>query len=97
MPENTEVTWEEPPPSGKGRNTWRSERWDSTAELLRTKPGAWAKIGRMSPSVVTSIKGAHSDSWAPPGSFEAVSRNWSKEDAQSDVYVRYVGEDQEHA
>jgi hypothetical protein len=96
MSENVGITWEEPPPSGKGKTSWRSERWDSTAEQLRAKPGEWAKIGRLSPSIVSSIKGAHSDSWAPSGSFEAVSRNWSTEDGKSDVYARYVG-NEDHA
>jgi len=62
---------------------------------MKSKPGQWAMVGSeyASPasasSMANSIRVALSSTWAPRGSFEAVSR---KQGAKYTVWARYVGE-----
>jgi hypothetical protein len=82
----TDIKWEEPPTDRRSRG------YGDMAEPLRDKPGEWAKVaeGISSPTLANSIKQARVKSFAPAGSFEAVSRK--NPDGGVDIYARYVGE-----
>lgn len=87
------LEWEAPPP-GQIR---KGSKWDPIARALRQRPGEWACIGRGIPTgIISTINKGQLKCWQPEGSFEAISRNHS-ERWVADVYVRYVGEDQQYA
>ena len=87
-----QLEWEDPAPVER-----RGSKWDPVARTLRAHPGEWACIGRKIPtSIVSTINKAQLACFRPEGSFEAVTRN-HVERWVADVYVRYVGENQEHA
>ena len=87
------LEWEAPPPGGSRRGS----KWDPIARALRQHPGKWACLGRGIPtSIVTTINRGQLKCFQPEGSFEAVTRN-HVERWTADVYVRYVGEDGQHA
>jgi hypothetical protein len=87
------IEWEEPPP----RESRGGSKWDPIARVLRSRPGQWACIGRdIATSVVTDIRRGTLKCWQPEGSFEVATRNHT-ERWRADVYVRYVGENREHA
>ena len=92
------IKWQEPPDkSWRGRRSNRtSDQWEKVASELRAKPGVWAMIGRHPVHIAAMIKRG-STVFAPPGSFEAVTRNSKKGVAKgvgptSGVYARYVGD-----
>jgi hypothetical protein len=88
-----QLEWEAPPPSAARRGS----KWDPIAKALKQRPGQWACIGRDIPTtIVTTIRNGGLRCFQPKGSFEAATRNHSSR-WQADVYVRYVGENQEHA
>lgn len=96
MPGNTDppdrLEWEAPAP----KITPRGSKWTPIAEALKSRPGQWACIGRnVQTGVVTAIRGGQLKCWQPKGAFEVTVRNhtsrWS-----GDVYVRYVGDNQEY-
>ena len=89
----TNLEWVAPPPA----ETRRGSRWDPIAKVLRSRPGQWACIGRDIPTgIVTTIRRGGIKCFAPEGSFEVVVRNHTSR-WQGDIYVRYVGDHQEHA
>ena len=87
------LEWEAPAP----QTARRGSRWDPIAKALKARPGQWACIGRDIPTgIVSTVRTGGLICFKHKGAFEAVVRNhtsrWS-----GDVYVRYVGENQEHA
>lgn len=89
----SELEWEAPPPSAQRKGS----KWDPIARALKNRPGQWACIGRAIPTgIISTINKGELKCFRPVGSFEAVSRNHT-ERWVADVYVRYVGENGEHA
>ena len=84
-----ELTWEDPPADGR-RDSRQSVFWHDVAAGLRSHPGAWAMVGRFSPTTAMNIKSGALKAF-PRGEFEAVSRNTRQDDAKADIYARYVG------
>jgi hypothetical protein len=88
------LEWSDPPEPHKQR---RGSRWDPVAQALRDHPGQWACLGRdMETGIVTVVRQGQLKCFQPKGAFEALVRNhtgrWS-----GDVYVRYIGDNQEYA
>jgi hypothetical protein len=87
------LEWETPPPHAKRAGS----KWDPIARTLKANPGRWACIGRSIPTNISStIRRGELKCWKPAGAFEVRTVNHT-ERWVADVYVRYVGEDQEHA
>lgn len=78
------VVWEDPPPPHAGDS-------GPLAAALRARPGEWAVVypAAKSQAAAPAIRRGMG-SWAPAGSFEAISR--SNEDGTFRVYARFVGE-----
>ncbi|KIF67582.1 hypothetical protein HY68_01365 [Streptomyces sp. AcH 505] len=88
----SEIHFEAPPP---GRNGGHQPATDhrAVAATLRERPGEWALIRRAGTqgsagSTARLIKRGALLSYAPPGSFEAVSRAI---DGEFRIYARYIG------
>lgn len=90
------IDWTSPPPP-KQRGRPKGSKWDALAAELKANPGRWARIGEDIPTSIVSVIN-HGDRlcFQPAGAFEAVTRNHTSR-WQADVYVRYVGENQEHS
>ena len=73
------VEWEDPPESERGKPIDHR----LFASLLRSRPGQWARLPRVTDVFV--IKNGGLPAYRPAGSFEAVMR-------RQRVYARYVGE-----
>jgi hypothetical protein len=78
-----EIVWEDPPPSKKPNVNWRTR-----SEILKKKPGKWAKLKTYSLQG-TAGNAAHAlnsgfNNSIPKGDFEFVSRGKA-------VYGRYIG------
>jgi hypothetical protein len=95
---NTRVfRWEDPPESTRpvGLNAERESRWAETVARLQLNPGRWAIIYEGSQgscgSLAWSIRRGATLGFAPPNSFESVTRG--PDAGLVRVYARYVGED----
>ena len=89
------ITWETPPHPERPQR--KGSKWTPIADQLKANPGRWACIGRnMETGIVTVIRQAKVKCFEPEGSFEVMTRNHTSRWV-ADVYVRYVGENQEHA
>lgn len=95
-----QLEWVDEPPPRK-RST--SGKWAPVAEQLKANPGKWAKVQTGSTSggsFASMVRHAKTAAFAPAGAFEAVTRSAGKDDRGrdlADLYVRFVGEKQEHA
>jgi hypothetical protein len=80
---NEKVTWQDPPPSKRGRST--SKKRLRFVEQLKECPGKWALYNSdgvgLSSSAASALKKAHPE-------LEVTSR--IREDRKFDVYVRFV-------
>jgi hypothetical protein len=88
-----EIEWTPPPTSAKRGGS----KWDPIAKQLKANPGRWACIGRGIPTSIASvIRRGEVKCFKPVGSFEVRTANHS-ERWVADVYVRYIGDNQEYA
>jgi hypothetical protein len=91
------IRWEEPPRAAAQapRHRTRHSRLEPLAEELRGRPGEWALVfedeaaGKAN-GMATHIRYGQLMCFAPAGDFDAVTR---KVDAVTQVYARYVGDE----
>ena len=86
-----EITWQDPPPSGRtGKRRGCSSDF---ADALRAQPGKWALYNDdVAQSLAAAIKSGKMGSFAPAGAFEAVTRRRDEHRrGRGSIWVRYVG------
>jgi hypothetical protein len=88
------IRWEDPPPSKK-RTSWAG-KYAHIADALRQRPGEWAIVSEDAQGNLASyIKQGTLKGFAPPRSFEAVSRvnpgYESRNNMRSTIYARFIG------
>lgn len=83
-----EVVWENPPANRGGRAT--SKRHQEISDILKTKPGEWAKVGsnEKNDGLRTSIAKGTAVSFRD-GEYEA--RSTKVGEGAYDIYARFVG------
>lgn len=94
----SEIEFGELPPALRGRGQ-REDLSQEISDALAARPGEWAKIGRYSQSYAMRVKTGAIKAFEPAGSFEAVSRNTSRDDdgkVRADIWARYVGPNGEY-
>lgn len=68
--------------------------WKAVAAKAKSKPGKWLKVPEVNIGYAHSVRnGGLYDAFAPAGSFDAVIRNSTRDSGVGDLYVKYVGED----
>lgn len=87
--ETPTITWEEPPPSQRGRKL--SPRLAAIADALKARPNEWAKVseGETNDGLATSIRRGRAVAFRD-GKYEA--RSAKQEDRTYTIYARYLGE-----
>jgi hypothetical protein len=89
-----ELVWEDPP----GPRPKKGSQWDLVAEALKSNPGQWAKIVTQGQTAIkTDAEKGTLRCFRPAGSFEGRVKLMENERWVGDVWLRYVGEDQEYA
>jgi hypothetical protein len=83
-----DVVWEAPPPSQPRKGGRSATAWQEHAQLLRSRPGEWARIAdrdnsAVAKSMASQIRLGIIPAFEPIGAFEATHRGGR-------VYARYV-------
>lgn len=80
----TDIVWKDPPPAQNGGN--QAGKWAAIRAQLMERPGVWA--------LVASNASAGMAPWQPRrAGFEVTTRSAGTNPPRFDVYMRYVGGD----